>query len=119
MHFYHFQSDPFSIIITSSFKAVVKIFIKHYCYNATGLKRDNYVRHLDRGNRCTLPWQMNHIKFCCFSYAVELFLNAFMLFLLLYKNVLQLTGANQGIEYGIVRRLCKEHPDWIVYGTSK
>ena len=53
------------------------------------------------------------------SYAVELFLNAFMLFLLLYKNVLQVTGANQGIGYGIVRRLCKEHPDWIVYGTSK
>ncbi|KAF6039525.1 hypothetical protein EB796_002150 [Bugula neritina] len=31
----------------------------------------------------------------------------------------QVTGANQGIGYGIVRRLCKEHPDWTIYGTSR
>jgi len=35
------------------------------------------------------------------------------------SRVALVTGANQGIGYGIVRRLCKEHPDWIVYGTSR
>ncbi|KAF6039527.1 hypothetical protein EB796_002152 [Bugula neritina] len=34
-------------------------------------------------------------------------------------KVALVTGANQGIGYGIVRRLCKEHPDWTIYGTSR
>ena len=30
-----------------------------------------------------------------------------------------MTGANQGIGYATVRRICKEYPEWIVYGTCK
>ncbi|XP_067936098.1 carbonyl reductase [NADPH] 1-like [Watersipora subatra] len=35
------------------------------------------------------------------------------------SKIALVTGANQGIGFGVVRRLCKEHPTWTVYGTSR